>query len=96
MTLFVFTLLPLFPFDAAGMAAGTLRYPIWKFLLVCWLGKFPLYVAAALAGAWGWETFTSGVQLASPISVGVVATLATLALLALALAIEDWTWKRGQ
>ena len=53
-------------------------------------------VAAALAGAWGWETFTSGVQLASPISVGVVATLATLALLALALAIEDWTWKRGQ
>ena len=95
-TLFVFTLLPLFPFDAVGMAAGTLRYPIWKFLLVCWLGKFPLYVAAALAGAWGWEAFTSGVQLASPISVGLLAALATLALLALALAIENRTWQRGR
>ncbi len=56
LTIFIFTLVPFTPFDLAGMAAGALRFPIWKFLLICWFGKVLLYVGVALAGAWGWET----------------------------------------
>ena len=53
MVIFLFALLPLI-FDLAGIAAGVLRFPFWKFLLVCWLGRTILYVTIALAGAWGW------------------------------------------
>jgi len=44
-----------FVFDLAGIAAGVLRFPFWKFFLLCWLGRTLLYIGAALAGAWGWE-----------------------------------------
>jgi membrane protein YqaA with SNARE-associated domain len=53
--IFLFALLPLI-FDLAGIAAGVLRFPLWKFLLICWLGRTILYVSIALAGAWGWGT----------------------------------------
>ena len=53
--IFVFTAAPLF-FDLAGIAAGALRFPLWKFVLVCWFGRTLLYVIAVLAAAWGWET----------------------------------------
>lgn len=51
--IFIFALVPLI-FDLAGIAAGVLRFPFWKFLLVCWLGRTLLYVVFALAGGWGW------------------------------------------
>jgi len=54
MTIFIFALVPFF-FDLAGIAAGVLRFPLWKFILICWLGRTILYVGVALAGAWGWE-----------------------------------------
>ena len=41
--------------NVAGMVAGVLRFPIWKFLLARWFGKALLYVGVTLAGAWGWE-----------------------------------------
>ncbi len=53
--IFLFALLPLI-FDLAGIAAGVLRFPFWKFFLICWLGRTLLYIVVALAGAWGWET----------------------------------------
>jgi len=56
LTIFVFSLVPLLPFDAAGMVAGVLRFPIWKVLLACFLGKALLYVGLGLASNWGWET----------------------------------------
>ena len=55
MVIFLLALLPLI-FDLAGIAAGALRFPFWKFFLICWLGRTILYVIIALAGAWGWET----------------------------------------
>ena len=55
MTIFVFSLAPFLPFDVAGMVAGVLHFPIWKFLVACWFGKALLYIGMALAGAWGWE-----------------------------------------
>ncbi|MFC1950042.1 YqaA family protein [Chloroflexota bacterium] len=54
MTIFIMALLP-FIFDLAGIAAGVLRFPFWKFLFLCWLGRTLLYVGVALAGSWGWE-----------------------------------------
>ena len=52
--IFIFSLFP-FAFDLAGIAAGVLRFPFRKFLLLCWLGRTILYIIIALAGAWGWE-----------------------------------------
>ena len=54
MTIFIFSLVPFF-FDLAGIAAGVLRFPFWKFILFCWLGRTIFYIAVALFGAWGWE-----------------------------------------
>ncbi|HEY48472.1 MAG TPA: VTT domain-containing protein [Dehalococcoidia bacterium] len=38
-------------FDLAGAAAGVLRYPLWKFLLFCFVGKTLRYI---LVAAFGW------------------------------------------
>ena len=46
--LFVFAVTPL-PFDVAGIAAGTLRYPIWPFLLWVGAGKILNTIAIAVA-----------------------------------------------
>ncbi|HEY74703.1 MAG TPA: VTT domain-containing protein [Thermoflexia bacterium] len=42
-------------FDVGGMAAGALRFPVWKFLLWCAAGKVVKNVAFALAGYYGVE-----------------------------------------
>jgi membrane protein YqaA with SNARE-associated domain len=55
MTILILSLVP-FVFDLAGIAAGVLRFPFWKFFLLCWLGRTLLYIGVALAGSWGWET----------------------------------------
>jgi membrane protein YqaA with SNARE-associated domain len=55
LTVLVFSLLPILPFDAAGVAAGVVHFSIRKFLVACFLGKTLLYIAMALFGAWGWE-----------------------------------------
>lgn len=94
--IFGFAAVPLPVFDVAGVVAGTLGYPLWKFLLVGWVGKSIKYVILVLVGAWGWEAFANGLLMTSPVVIAVLAAVATLALLALALVIEDRTGKRGQ
>jgi len=54
LAIFVLAIVP-FAFDLVGIAAGVLRFPIWKFFILCWLGRTILYVAVAIFGAWGWE-----------------------------------------
>ena len=53
--IFVLAFVPNPVFDLAGAAAGVLRYPLWKFLIVCFLGKTPKSILVALAGAWTLE-----------------------------------------
>lgn len=53
--IFVLAFVPNPLFDLAGAAAGILRYPLWKFLAVCFLGKTPKSILIALAGAWALE-----------------------------------------
>jgi membrane protein YqaA with SNARE-associated domain len=50
-TVFVLSVLPNPFFDLAGIAAGTLRYPLWRFVLVCWLGKTIKTTLVAWAGS---------------------------------------------
>lgn len=52
---FIFALAPVLPIDVAGIAAGALRFPVWKFLLACFSGKALLYIGLTLATAWGWR-----------------------------------------
>jgi membrane protein YqaA with SNARE-associated domain len=37
------------------MAAGVLRFPLWKFVLFCWLGRTLLYVSFIVLAALGWH-----------------------------------------
>ncbi len=53
-TIFVLSLIPTPFFDLAGIAAGTLRYPLRRFLLFCWLGKTIKTTLVAWAGARSW------------------------------------------
>ena len=50
-TVFVLSVLPNPFFDLAGIAAGSLRYPLWRFLLFCWLGKTVKTILVAWAGS---------------------------------------------
>lgn len=38
-------------FDLAGVAAGILKIPLWKFLLFCWIGQLIKMTAFAYAGS---------------------------------------------
>lgn len=53
-TVFIFSMVPFF-FDLVGIVAGAFRFPLWKFVLLCWLGRTILYVGVVLGGVWGWE-----------------------------------------
>jgi membrane protein YqaA with SNARE-associated domain len=50
-TVFVLSLVPNPFFDLAGIAAGTLRYPLRRFLLFCWLGKTVKTITIAWLGS---------------------------------------------
>jgi membrane protein YqaA with SNARE-associated domain len=54
LTIFVLSVFPFF-FDLAGIAAGVVRFPLWKFFIACWLGRTILYLVIAWGGALGWE-----------------------------------------
>ncbi|MEE9324838.1 MAG: VTT domain-containing protein [Dehalococcoidia bacterium] len=51
--LFVLSIIPNPFFDIAGLAAGSVRFPLWRFFLVVWAGKTIQYTGVAFAGAWG-------------------------------------------
>ena len=48
---FFFALIPNPLFDLTGIAAGTARMPLWKFMAVCLLGKSTRFVLIAYMGA---------------------------------------------
>ncbi|MGD8623724.1 MAG: VTT domain-containing protein [Anaerolineae bacterium] len=54
-TILVLSIIPNPFFDLAGIAAGTLRYPLWRFVLICWLGKTIKTTLVAWAGSQSWQ-----------------------------------------
>lgn len=51
-TVLVFSMVP-FVFDLVGITAGALRFPFWRFLVFCWLGRTILYVGLVSLAALG-------------------------------------------
>ncbi|MBI4180539.1 MAG: VTT domain-containing protein [Chloroflexi bacterium] len=56
LVIFLFAAVPFLLVDIAGLVAGTTRYPLWKFLLVVWVGKSLKYIILLMAAALGWAT----------------------------------------
>ena len=52
--IFAFNLVPFFPFDLVGIACGATRFPLWKFYLVCLVGRTLSYGFIAFCGSQGW------------------------------------------
>ena len=50
-TIFIISAIPNFFIKLATIAAGALRYPLWKFFIYCWAGKTVKSLGFALAGA---------------------------------------------
>ena len=48
--IFAFSVFPTPLFDLAGIAAGALKIPVHKFLIVCWVGKTIKTILFALGG----------------------------------------------
>jgi uncharacterized membrane protein YdjX (TVP38/TMEM64 family) len=68
-TVFIFAITPL-PFDLLGIAAGHLRFPLWKFYLACWLGRLPREILiiwlgsigyASVPSSWNWGAIGGGI-----------------------------------
>jgi membrane protein YqaA with SNARE-associated domain len=55
LTIFVLAVIPNPLFDLGGLAAGALRFPVWKFLASCVTGKVIKSIAFAMAGYYGIE-----------------------------------------
>jgi membrane protein YqaA with SNARE-associated domain len=51
LTVFVMAAVPNPLFDLAGLASGSLRFPVWRFLLMAFLGKLVKFTVFTLLGA---------------------------------------------
>jgi membrane protein YqaA with SNARE-associated domain len=53
LTIFLLALLPNPLFDIAGITAGVLKYPVWRFILLGAAGRIPKHILFAYLGHWG-------------------------------------------
>jgi membrane protein YqaA with SNARE-associated domain len=53
LTIFLLALLPNPLFDIAGITAGMLKYPLWRFILLGAAGRIPKHILFAYLGHWG-------------------------------------------
>ena len=51
-TIFILALIPNPLFDVAGVAAGVLRFPLWKYIIWGFLGRLPKSIIYAYMGIW--------------------------------------------
>ena len=58
LTIFFLSVIPNPVMDLAGISAGALKMPIWKFLLACFVGKIIKNVAVAYLGAGALPAFS--------------------------------------
>ncbi|MEE8372342.1 MAG: VTT domain-containing protein [Dehalococcoidia bacterium] len=56
--IFFFSLVPNPFFDLAGAVAGILKFPLWRFLVICFLGKTLMNIGVASLGGWGFTWVT--------------------------------------
>ncbi len=58
MLLFLISVIPNPIFDIIGVAAGALRYPLWRFFAVVWAGKLIKFITFAYACSYSIEWLT--------------------------------------
>ena len=51
---FAFNLQPILPFDLVGLAAGSVKFPLWKYYLACLAGRSCAYAIIAYLGSQGY------------------------------------------
>lgn len=56
LAVFIFSFTPL-PFDLVGLVAGSLRFPLWKFMFYCWVGRLCRALLIVHVGRIGWGIF---------------------------------------
>jgi membrane protein YqaA with SNARE-associated domain len=69
-TLFAF--IPNPAFDAAGVAAGALRYAVWRFAAACFIGKTAKFILVAVFGAQLWDWAFGPLRFAATALFGTV------------------------
>jgi uncharacterized membrane protein YdjX (TVP38/TMEM64 family) len=52
-TIFILALIPNPVFDIAGIVAGVLKYPLWRYYLFGGMGRIPKHILFAFAGSLG-------------------------------------------
>ncbi len=57
LAIFALSVVPFF-FDVAGLAAGAMRFPAWKFFIACALGRTVTYTFFAWTGSVGLDWFS--------------------------------------
>lgn len=63
LVLLLLAIIPSPLFDVAGVAAGALRYPLWKFLIFVGIGKTIKSLGLAYAGYYGLSTLLKWLQI---------------------------------
>lgn len=60
LAIFILALQPILPFDAIGIIAGSIKYPVLKFMLLCFSGRTIKYWIMIIGISWGidiWNVF---------------------------------------
>ena len=57
-TLFLLSIVPNPAFDAAGLAAGAIKFPLRRFLVIVWTGKTIQAIVGAFLGSQSWSWFS--------------------------------------
>jgi membrane protein YqaA with SNARE-associated domain len=57
LAIFLLAFIPNPVFDVAGIAAGALRIPVWKFIAATMLGRTLRFILLAYFGAWALAQF---------------------------------------
>ena len=55
LAIFVLALQPILPFDVAGIIAGSVKYPYWKFFTFCFAGRTIKYIIMIVLGIELWK-----------------------------------------
>ena len=53
--IFILAIQPVFPFDVAGIVAGTTKYPYYKFFIFCFAGRIIKYIVMIVGGIELWR-----------------------------------------
>lgn len=95
--IFLFSLAPFLPFDLAGLAAGAMRYPFWKFLTATLAGRLIRSFTECYLVYLGWGIWSSVLEFLSTLAwwVWVIVALCAIAIMG-GIIVAIWWRKRAR